>query len=74
MGIFRDGIRKYLKSRQSRAWKVDFIAKNPKEAKEYARESNYIGRGIGLGKPKHKYQYKAVGSIVYVRYAGKVRK
>jgi hypothetical protein len=66
-------IRERLKRRQSKAWKVAFIGKNPKEAKDYARESNYIGKGIGLGKPKYKYQYRAVGNIVYVRYAGKVR-
>jgi predicted transcriptional regulator len=66
-------IREFLKSRRSKAWKLDFRAKNPKEAKDYAREANYVAKGIGLGKPKHKYQYKAIGNIVYVRYAGKVR-
>ena len=49
--------------------------KTKSHAKAVAKESNYIAReGIGLGKPKHKWKYEAVGRKVYVSYQGKLKK
>jgi len=65
---------KIFKTPKKGVWKLDVVLKSPKEAKEYAKEANYIAKhGIGLGKPKYRWEYKAVGNKVYVRYMGKIK-